>query len=173
MPTAAATGNGFRLTRELSAGRLGCRGPSVVPALRSPHELCAISNRPLRRLPATSDQNTPDLCGLGAAGCLIWMYYEVRGDPAIADAARPPIPDYSRYSYPLDYGEAQVFPRKLAYAWGADLVWRRGWPQPRADPGPARPGRAHGDDLGGAEAVRLPTGRRSRRSWLRSASDRK
>lgn len=124
MPTTAATGNGFRLTVSYPLAGWDF-APSVVPALRSPHELCAISNRPLRRLPAASDQNTPDLGGLGAAGCLIWIYYEVRGDPVIADPARPPIPDYSRYSYPLAYGEAQVFPPKLAYAWGADFVWRR------------------------------------------------
>jgi hypothetical protein len=124
MLTATATGRGFTLTvRYPPAG--WDFAPSVVPALRSPHELCAISNRRLRRLPATSDQNTPDVGGLGASGHLIWIYYEVRGDPVIDDPARPPIPDYRRYSYPLVYGESQIFPVGVDYAWGADLIWRR------------------------------------------------
>jgi hypothetical protein len=37
---------------------------------------------------------------------------------------RPPIPDYSHYSYPLVYSEAQVFP-PLDYEWSSDLVWMR------------------------------------------------
>lgn len=124
MHTRTAAGNGFRLSvRYPSAG--WDFAPSVVPALRSPHELCAISNRRLRRLPANSDENTPDVGGLGASGHLIWMYYEVLGDPVINDPARPPIPDYSRYSYPLVYGESQVFPARLDYGWGSDLIWRR------------------------------------------------
>jgi len=124
MLTATATGRGFTLTvRYPPAG--WDFAPSVVPALRSPHELCAISNRRLRRLPATSDQNTPDVGGLGASGHLIWIYYQVRGDPVIDDQARPPIPDYRRYSYPLVYGESQIFPAGVDYTWGADLIWRR------------------------------------------------
>jgi hypothetical protein len=124
MPTAAATGNGFRVSvRYPPAG--WHVAPGVVPALRSPHELCALSNRRLRTLPVTSDQNTPDVSALDAAGCLIWMYYEVLNDPAIDDPARPPIPDYSRYSYPLVYSQARVFPRRRDYAWGAELIWRR------------------------------------------------
>jgi hypothetical protein len=124
MQTQAAAGPGFGLSvRYPLAG--WHFAPGVVPALRSPHELCALSNRPLRTRPATSDQNTPDLSGLDAAGCLIWVYYEVLNDPAIGDPARPPIPDYSRYSYPLVYAESQVFPVRRDYAWGADLRWRR------------------------------------------------
>jgi hypothetical protein len=84
-----------------------------------------LSNRRLRKLPATSDRNTPDVSRLDAAGCLIWIYYEVLNDPVIDDPARPPIPDYSRYSYPLAYSESQVFPRRRDYAWGADVIWRR------------------------------------------------
>jgi hypothetical protein len=123
MLTRTATGQGFRMTVQYPpAGWDFAR--SVVPALRSPHELCAISNRRLRRLPATSDENTPDVDGLGASGHLIWIYYQVRGDPAIDDPAQPPIPDYHRYSYPLVYGESQIFPR-LDYDWGPDLIWRR------------------------------------------------
>jgi hypothetical protein len=124
MPTATATAPGFSLTVRYPPVGWDF-APRVVPALRSPHELGALSNRPMRPLPATSDQNTPDVSGLGAAGCLLWMYYEVRGDPVIDDPARPPIPDYSRYSYPLVYGESQVFPRRRDYAWAADLIWRR------------------------------------------------
>ena len=41
------------------------------------------------------------------------------------DPARPPIPDYSRYSYPLVYGESQVFPAHLDYGWRSGLIWRR------------------------------------------------
>jgi hypothetical protein len=124
MRTRTAAGNGFRLTvRHPSAG--WDFASSVVPALRSPHELCAISNRRLRRQPANSDENTPDVGGLGASGHLIWMYYEVRGDPVIDDPARPPIPDYGRYSYPFVYSESQVFPAHVDYDWGSDLVWRR------------------------------------------------
>jgi hypothetical protein len=124
MRTQTAAGNGFRISvRYPSAG--WDYASSVVPALRSPHELCAISNRRLRRLPATSDENTPDAGSLGASGHLIWMYYEVAGDPVIDDPARPPIPDYGRYSYPLVYGEAQVFPAHRDYGWGSDLIWQR------------------------------------------------
>ena len=72
MVTRDGDGRGFTLTvRYPPAG--WDFAPSVVPALRSPHELCAISNRRLRRLPATSDQNTPDVGGLGASGHLIWI----------------------------------------------------------------------------------------------------
>jgi len=124
MVTSTATGRGFTLTVRYPPACWDF-APSVVPALRSPHELCAISNRRLRRLPATSDQNTPDVGGLGASGHLIWIYYQVRGDPVIDDPARPPIPDYRRYSYPLAYGESQIFPAGVDYAWGADLIWRR------------------------------------------------
>lgn len=135
MPTATATGEGFSLrVRYPPAG--WDVAPQVVPALRSPHELCALSNRRLRILPRVSEQNTPDVSGLGAAGCLIWIYYQVLGDPAIEDPERPPIPDYSRYSYPLVYGESQLFPR-LDYDWGADLIWRRLGHNLR--PVPARP----------------------------------
>lgn len=98
---------------------------SVVPALRSPHELSVLSNRPLLKAPVTSQQNQPDLSNLDAAGLLIWIYYEVLGDPVINDPARPPIPDYRHYSYPLVYSEAQVFPRGLDYEWSSDLVWMR------------------------------------------------
>jgi hypothetical protein len=123
MPIRTATGPGFTVSvRYPSAG--WDFAPSVVPALRSPHELCALSNRPLRTLPAVSEENTPDVSRLGASGLLIWVYYEVRSDPLTNDPGRPPIPDYSRYSYPFDYGEAQVFPAR-DYAWGADLSWRR------------------------------------------------
>lgn len=162
MPTATATGNGFSLS--VRYPRAGWDfAPRVVPALRSPHELCALSNRRLRALPVTSDQNTPGIGGLDASGCLIWIYYEVLGDPVIDDPARPPIPDYSRYSYPLVYGESQVFPPQLDYDWGANLTWRR--LGHNLAPGPARPQpaaltvmiwegrRLSVDDLRAAEAI--------------------
>src|SRR5579859_7038199 len=119
MPVATATGHGFRLTMGYPAAGWHA-APRLVPALRSPHELHALSNRPLRPLPLTSDQNTPDVARLGPEGCLIWIYYEVLGDPAIDDPAPPPIPDYSRFSYPLDYAEAQVFGQR-DYEWGTGL----------------------------------------------------
>jgi hypothetical protein len=121
--TRTAAGHGFTLSvRYPSAGWDFAQ--SVVPALRSPHELCALSNRPLRKLSARSAENTPDVSGLGASGVLIWIYYEMRNDPLIKDPGAPPIPDYSRYSYPLAYGEAQIFPAR-DYSWGTDLNWRR------------------------------------------------
>lgn len=139
MPTANATGEGFSLrVRYPQAG--WDIAPRVVPALRSPHELCALSNRRLRILPRTSDQNTPDVDSLGPSGCLIWIYYQVLGDPAIDDPARPPIADYSRYSYPLVYGESKVFPPRLDYDWGSSLIWRRlghNLPPAKARPEPA------------------------------------
>lgn len=136
MPTATAAGEGFSLRVQYPPAGWDV-APRVVPALRSPHELCALSNRRLRILPRVSDQNTPDVGGLGAAGCLIWIYYQVLGDPVIDDPARPPIPDYGRYSYPLVYGESQVFPRRLDYDWGPDLIWRR--LGHNLAPSPARP----------------------------------
>ena len=73
-------GRGFTLTvPDAQAG--WDFAPSLVPALRSPHELCAISNRRLRRLPVTSDQNTPDVGGLGASGHLIWIVLRSAGRP--------------------------------------------------------------------------------------------
>jgi hypothetical protein len=136
MPTATATGEGFSVRVRVPPAGWDV-APRVIPALRSPHELCVLSNRRLRTLPVTSDQNTPDVTGLGASGCLIWIYYEVLGDPVIDDPARPPIPDYSRYSYPLVYGESQVFPPGVDYDWGTSLIWRRlGY---NLAPAPARP----------------------------------
>jgi hypothetical protein len=99
--------------------------PSVVPALRSPHELTAISNRPLQQVPATSEQNTPAISALDAAGYLIWVYYEIQGDPLIDDQERPPIPDYSRFSYPFVYSESQLFPPQVDYGWSSAILWRR------------------------------------------------
>ena len=161
MPTATATGKGFGLrVRYPPAGwDIASR---VVPALRSPHELCALSNRRLRTLPVTSDQNTPDVSGLGPSGCLIWIYYEVLGDPAIDDPARPPIPDYSRYSYPLAYGESQVFPPDLDYDWGTNLTWRR--LGRNLAPTPARPQPA-------ALTVMIWAGRRLAASDLRATQE--
>jgi hypothetical protein len=84
-----------------------------------------ISNRRLREVPVTSRLNRPDLNNLDAAGLLLWIYYEVYGDPVIDDPTKPPIPDYSHYSYPLVYSEAQVFPQQIDYEWSSDLVWMR------------------------------------------------
>jgi hypothetical protein len=119
MPTRTAAGNGFNLTVEYPESGWHVAS-KVVPALRSPHELCAISNRPLRQVPITSEENRPDISALGAAGYLIWIYYEVLGDPVIGDPELPPIPDYSRYSYPLAYNESQVL-----YGWSSSILWRR------------------------------------------------
>lgn len=161
MPTATATGQGFSLRIQYPPAGWDA-APGVVPALRSPHELCALSNRRLRILPAVSGQNIPDVGGLGASGCLIWIYYQVLGDPAIDDPARPLIPDYSRYSYPLVYGEAQIFPPRLDYDWGTDLIWRRlGHNLP---PTPARPEPA-------ALTVMIWEGRRLNAGDLRAARE--
>ena len=120
-----AAGLGFNLTVEYpEAGWYVASG--VVPNLYSPHELCVISNRPLRQVPVTSEQNIPDVSALGAAGYLLWIYYEVLGEvpgnPVTRDPQRPPIPDYSRYSYPFVYSESQVFPGNQSYS---NLLWRR------------------------------------------------
>ena len=158
MPTATAVGAGFRLRVQYPPAGWDA-APRVIPALRSPHELCVLSNRRLRTLPAVSEQNTPDVSGLGVSGCLIWMYYEVLGDPAIDDPGRPPIPDYRRYSYPLVYSESQVFPR-LDYDWGEDLIWRR--LGHNLAPVPGRPEPA-------ALTVMIWEGRRLARADLRAA----
>lgn len=122
-----ASGHGFDLTVKYPQGWYSA--DRVVPNLFSPHELCVVSNRPLRRVPATSDQNRPDVSALGPEGYLIWIYYEVLGEvlgsPVIPDPERPPIPDYSRFSYPMNYSESQVFPVQLDYDWGTGLIWRR------------------------------------------------
>jgi len=128
MRTRTAAGKGF--TMSVVHPESGWHvAPRVVPALHSPHELCVISNRPLRLVPITSEQNTPDVSSLGAHGFLVWIYYEVlgvvEGDPVCHDPTRPPIPDYSRYSYPLVYSEAQLFPVQLGYDWSSSILWRR------------------------------------------------
>ncbi len=127
MQTRKAAGRGFNLTVKYPAA--WHVASSVVPNLYSPHELCVISNRPLRRVPSNSSQNRPDISALGAKGYLIWIYYEVLGEvlgnPVIRDPERPPIPDYSRYSYPLVYSESELFPVQLDYEWGPNILWRR------------------------------------------------
>jgi hypothetical protein len=127
MHTQKAAGLGFDLTVKYPDGwHVASR---VVPNLYSPHELCAISSRPLRKVPIASDQNTPDVRAIGEKGYLIWIYYEVLGEvlgnPVIRDPERPPIPDCSRYSYPMVYSESQLFPVQLAYDWGPNILWRR------------------------------------------------
>ena len=123
MLTRTAAGDGFSLSVKYPETGWYVAS-SVVPALHSPHELCVISNRRLRRVPITSEENTPDIRALDAAGYLIWIYYEVLGDH-IFDPRRPPIPDYSRYSYPLVYSESQLFPVQLHYDWSEQILWRR------------------------------------------------
>lgn len=127
MQTRKAAGLGFRLTIDYpERWHIVSR---AVPNLYSPRELCTLSNRPIRQVPVTSSQNRPNLKDLDASGFLIWVYYEVHGQvmtqPPIRDPLRPPIPDYSRYSYPLVYGESQLFPVQLDYEWRSDVLWRR------------------------------------------------
>lgn len=128
MPIHKAAGLGFNLAVQYpQTGWHVAAG--VVPNLYSPHELCVMSNRPLRPVPVTSDQNHPDMSALGTTGCLIWIYYEVLGEvlgnPVTPDPSRPPIPDYSRYSYPLVYSESEMFPPQLTYDWSSNVLWRR------------------------------------------------
>jgi hypothetical protein len=121
----AANGSAFALSASLPAAGW-YTAPSVVPALHSPHELCAISNRPLQQVPPTSELNHPAIEPLDAAAIFLWVYYEVLGDPAIDDPERPPIPDYARYSYPFVYSESEVFPVQPVYDWDhTRFVWRR------------------------------------------------
>jgi hypothetical protein len=120
-----AVGDGF--TVSLSYPDSGWYvAPSVIPALRSPHELFALSNRTLEKIPSTSEANQPLIQDLDAGSYFIWGYYEVLGDPVIGDPARPPIPDYSRFRYPFAYRDSEVFPAQSAYDWDASkFLWRR------------------------------------------------
>lgn len=125
LATHTAKGSGFAISAEYPASAWYV-APSVVPALHSPHELGSISNRPLQQVPASSEENRPAVDLLDAAAVYVWIYYEVLGDPSIGDASRPPIPDYSGFSYPFEYNESQVFPAHAAYDWDpAVLTWRR------------------------------------------------
>jgi hypothetical protein len=121
----SAAGEGFQLRVSYPATGWYAAA-SVVPALRSPHELFAFSNRPLQEVPATSDQNRPLIGQLDSASMFIWGYYEVFADPETKDPNPAPIPDYSRFSFPFEYAESQAFPSQSAYDWSAsDFVWRR------------------------------------------------
>jgi hypothetical protein len=125
LETETATGDGFAVNAKYpTVGWYAA--PAVVPALRSPHELCAISNRPLKIVPSTSEENRPAIDELDPASMFIWVYYEVLGDPVIGDPTRPPIPDYSRFSYPFVYRESEVFAAQTAYNWSSSsFQWRR------------------------------------------------
>lgn len=135
----SAPGDGFYITLEYP--RPGWHHASkVVPWLRSPHELATISNRPLQKVPKGNYQNVPMVQVLDAGAYLIWVYYQVFRDPSIDDPHHPLIPDYTRFSYPFEYSEAQLFPPQLDYEWSRNLLWRRvGLNLP---PTPARPEKA-------------------------------
>jgi hypothetical protein len=125
LTTQTAQGDGFGLSLECPTSGW-YTAPSVVPALRSPHELLAVSNRSLKQVPITSEENRPAIDDLDPSSFFIWVYYEVLGDPVIGDPSKPPIPDYSRFSYPFVYSESQVFPAQTAYDWNSsDFIWRR------------------------------------------------
>jgi hypothetical protein len=125
MAPRTATGEGFTLTVS-SPPEDWYAAASVVPALRSPHELFAFSNRPLQQVPPATEENHPAIGELDSAAMFIWGYYEVLGDPEIGDPSRPPIPDYSRYSLPFAYNDSEAFPSQSAYDWSpTNFIWRR------------------------------------------------
>lgn len=121
--TATAAASSFALTVQYPESWY--QAASVVPWLRSPHELCAISSRPLQQVPSDSEQNFPMVQALDASGYLIWICYQVFEDPTIDDPQHPLIPNYSRFSYPFVYSEAELFPPQLDYEWNRGLLWRR------------------------------------------------
>ena len=70
-----ASGHGFDLT--VNRERRGS-GPTGYSQISSHRMSCASYQAgPFRRVPATSDQNRPDVSALGLEGYLIWIYYEV------------------------------------------------------------------------------------------------
>lgn len=103
---------------------------SVVPTLKAPHELFALSNRPLVQVPAsTPDAHMPLIEELDPAAFFVWGYYEVLCDPwlGLGPTICPPIPEYGgRFSYPFVYSDSEVFPSQNAFDWSpTDFVWRR------------------------------------------------
>ena len=54
----------------------------------------------------------------------LWAYFQAPGDPGPEYVDK--IPDYSNFSYPLRYREAEVFSSYNAREWNAaDFSWRR------------------------------------------------
>lgn len=54
----------------------------------------------------------------------IWCYAQRPTDPDPFDPSV--VPDYSRYSFPLQYAESEVLPSYSAREWDpADFLWRR------------------------------------------------
>jgi len=94
-----------------------------VPSLRIPHELFAVSNRPIVP-PKNPEQNRPALDHLDKGAMFVWCYWQTPDDPNPDE--RDAVPDYSRWSVPLDYDEAQVFPSSDARQWDSSMfTWRR------------------------------------------------
>lgn len=95
-----------------------------VPTLRVPRELFGISNRPITPVPDALEQPRPMIATLDSASMFLWCYYQRPGDPDPENLN--PIPDYSRYTLPLDYRLSETFPAFDAREWRpSDFLWRR------------------------------------------------
>lgn len=95
-----------------------------VPKLVVPRQLFAISNRPIQLTPKTTSQPRPMIRPLDPRAIFLWAYYQAPGDPGPDYADE--IPDYSNFSYPLRYREAEVFSSDNAREWdAANFSWRR------------------------------------------------
>lgn len=97
---------------------------AAVPNLDIPRELFALSNRPIRPSPQRNDQPRPAVADLDAGAIFIWAYSQTIGDPQAGDL--DPLPDYSRFSLPLQYAHSDVFSSSNAREWDpAKFLWRR------------------------------------------------
>ena len=95
-----------------------------VPKLVVPRQLFAISNRPIQLTPKTTSQPRPMIRPLDPRAIFLWAYYQAPGDPG--PEYEDKIPDYSNFSYPLRYREAEVFSSYNAREWdAAKFSWRR------------------------------------------------
>lgn len=95
-----------------------------VPALSIPRQLFGLSTRPISLVPEDSAQPRPMVSDLGADAMFVWCYCQSPLDPDPSDP--DVVPDYSRFSFPLQYRESEVFPSYDAREWrSADFLWRR------------------------------------------------
>lgn len=97
---------------------------SAVPNLVHPHELVAMSNRPIQPTPADSSQPRPMIASLDPAAIFVWAYFQHKDDPEMT--AAEDLPDYERFTLPLDYSDSEVFPAYEAREWDPrNFLWRR------------------------------------------------
>lgn len=95
---------------------------SPVTSLVIPHQLFAVSNRPIVITAARSPISKPSIRGLDSGALFIWSYYQVLGE---LDPTRTLVPNYSGYSLPLSYAESRAFPSTDARGWApGQFIWR-------------------------------------------------